>query len=178
MFFEKYEDSYPTLNLVHDCCKHASTFIESPEKYYEDDNFTDDEIMEALDENPFHQRKDDHENLQHGQDCSTMEDEGIFHFDSQHELHEIDQQVEEFHMAQSDERKSVNSDLSIEEDSMQGSLVLIQECDNVKSPISDLDSDCDDRENLVRNPMKENSSFEIISNEEERVTDLTTLISS
>jgi len=54
-----------------------------------------------------------------------MENEGIFHLDSQHELHEIDQQVEEFHMAESDERKSVSSDLSIEEDIMQGSPVLI-----------------------------------------------------
>jgi len=47
-------------------------------------------------------------------------------------------------MVESDERKSVNSDLSIEEDNMQGSPVLIPECDNVKSSISDSDSDCDD----------------------------------
>jgi len=53
MFFEKYEDSYPALNLVHDCCKYADGFIESLEKYYEDNNFTDEEIMEALCENPF-----------------------------------------------------------------------------------------------------------------------------
>jgi len=53
MFFEKYEDSYPTLNLVHDCCKYADGFIESLEKYYEYDNFMDEEIMEALCENPF-----------------------------------------------------------------------------------------------------------------------------
>ena len=55
----------------------------------------DDEIMQALDENPFQQRKDDHENLQHDQDCSTVEEERILHLDSQHELHEMDRQSEE-----------------------------------------------------------------------------------
>ena len=83
------------MNLVHDCCKHAYGFIESLEKYYEDDNIMDVEIMEALYEIPFQQRKDDHENLQHDQDCRTVEDEGVFPLDSQHELHEMDQQYEE-----------------------------------------------------------------------------------
>ena len=83
--------------------------------------------------------------MQHDQDCSTMEDERILNLESQHELYEIDQQVEEFHMAEGDQRKSVGSDFAIEEDSMKGSPVLIPECDNVKSPISDLDSDCDDQ---------------------------------
>jgi len=32
LFIERYKDSYPSLNLVHDYCKHASTFIESLEK--------------------------------------------------------------------------------------------------------------------------------------------------
>jgi len=49
----RYKESYPSLNLVQDCCKHAYGFIESLEKYYEDDNFMDEEIMEALYENPF-----------------------------------------------------------------------------------------------------------------------------
>ena len=55
----------------------------------------DEEIMEALYENPFEQHKDDHENLQQYQDFSTVEDEGILHLDSQHEIHEMDQQHEE-----------------------------------------------------------------------------------
>lgn len=63
LFIERYKDSYPSLNLVHDCCKHAYGFIESLEKYYEDDNFMDHEIMEALYKIPFQQCKDDHENL-------------------------------------------------------------------------------------------------------------------
>ena len=33
--------------------------------------------------------------MQHDQDCSTVKNEGILHLDSQHELHEIDQQYEE-----------------------------------------------------------------------------------
>lgn len=80
-------------------------------------------------------------------------------------------------MDESDERKSVGSDLSIEEDNMQEIPVLIPECDNVKSPILDSDSDCDDQENLVLSLMTENSAVKIIWDEEDRVTALTTLIS-
>ena len=69
--------------------------IESLEKYYADVNLMDHEVIEALYEIPFQQRKDDYENLQHDQDCSTVEDERILHLDSQHELHEMDQQHEE-----------------------------------------------------------------------------------
>jgi len=95
MFIERYKESYPSLNLVQDCCKHAYGFIESLEKYYEDDNFMDEEIMEVLYENPFQQHKDDHENLQQYKDFSAVEDEGILHLDGQQELHEMDQQYEE-----------------------------------------------------------------------------------
>lgn len=94
MFIERYKESYPSLNLVQDCCKHAYGFIESLEKYYEDDNFMDEENMEALCENPFQQHKDDHENLQQDQDFSMVEDEGILHLDGQQELHGMDQQYE------------------------------------------------------------------------------------
>lgn len=214
--------------------------------------------MEALYENPFQQHKDDHENLQQDQDLSTVEDEGILHLDSQHELHEmnklyeenlytasleineenhylskrkqkvlsplseneidqllngqvttqvnanlqcahgqegdgrtssssengdslvsnfIDQHVEDFHMAESDERESVVSDLSIKEDSMQRSQVSNSKCDNVKTTISDVNSDCDDQENLVLSPIKENSVVEIIQDEEDRVLDPSVLMS-
>ena len=100
----------------------------------------------------------------HGQE-SVGETSSSFEKDDSPVNSFINQQVEEFHMAESDEIKSVVSDLSIEEDSMQGSPVLIPECDNVKSPISDSDSDCDDQENLVLSPMKENSATEIIWDE-------------
>ena len=59
----------------------------------------DDEIMEALYENPFQQHEERleeshqaaQETLQQNQDLCTVENEGILHLDSQHELHEIDQ---------------------------------------------------------------------------------------
>lgn len=83
------------------------------------------EIMEALYEIRFQQCKNDHENLQHDQDLGTMENEWILHLDNQHELHEIDHQVGEFHMAESDERKSVVLDWSKEENKVLGSNVLM-----------------------------------------------------
>lgn len=103
VFFEKYKESYPSLILVQNCCSHVHNFIESLEKYYEDDNFMDVEIMEVLYENPFQQHeenledshRDDHENLQQDQDLSTVGNEKILHLDSQQELHEMDQQYEE-----------------------------------------------------------------------------------
>ena len=58
MFFERYKEFYPSLNLVQNCCKHVYSFIEHLEKVYEDDDFMDDEIMEALYENPFQQHKE------------------------------------------------------------------------------------------------------------------------
>ncbi len=112
MFIERYKDSYPSLNLVQDCCKHAYSFIESLEKFYEDDNFMDEEIMEALYENPFQQHTEILEDT-----CQ-------------------DQQAEDFHMVENDERENVVSDLSIEEDSMQvtqESNVPISESDDDKS---------------------------------------------
>ena len=95
MFIERYKDSYPSLNLVQDCCKHACSFIESLEKYYEDDNFMDVEIMEALYENPFQQHTEILEDT-----CQ-------------------DQQVEDGHMAVNDEREELVSDLPTEDSSMQ-----------------------------------------------------------
>jgi len=86
VFFEKYKESYPSLILVQNCCSHVRNFIESLEKYYEDDNFMDAEIMEALYENPFQQ---------HTEILDTCQD----------------QQVEDGHMAEDDEREGSISDL-------------------------------------------------------------------
>ena len=58
MFFERYKESCPSLILVHNCCKHVNSFIENLENFYGDDEFMDDEIMEALYENPFQQHKE------------------------------------------------------------------------------------------------------------------------
>ena len=118
----------------------------------------DDEIMEALNENPFQQHKenledthqDAQENLQLDQDLTTVENY---------------------------EREGFISDLSIEEDSMQESQVSILECDKVKSTISYLDSNRDDQKYLGLNSKKERSTIEIIWNEEDRVIDPSVLIS-
>ena len=47
-FYEMYEDCYPSLLLVKDCCKHFVRFIEYLENCYEDDEFMDEEILGAL----------------------------------------------------------------------------------------------------------------------------------
>ena len=83
MFFERYKESYPSLTLVQNCCSHVHSFIENIENFYEDDDFMDNEIMEALYENPFQQHKenledthpDAQETLQQDQDPSTMEND-------------------------------------------------------------------------------------------------------
>ena len=134
MFFEKYKESYPSLILVQNCCSHVHSFIENLENFYGDNELMDGEIMEALYENPFQQHEenleDSHqhaqETLQADQDLSTMG---------------------------TDEREGSISDLSIEEDSMQGNQVSISECDKVKSAISDLNLDRDDQDYLVLNPI-------------------------
>ena len=55
-FLEQYKESCPSLILVQNCCKHVNIFIENLENFYGDDEFVDDEIMEALYENPFQQQ--------------------------------------------------------------------------------------------------------------------------
>ena len=118
MFIERYKDSYPSLNLVQDCCKHAYSFIESLEKFYEDDNFMDGEIMEALYENPFQQHK---ENLED----TCPDDQDVLQKNQ-------DQQVED-NIAENDERENDISDLPTKDSSMQVSPVLIVDCDKVQS---------------------------------------------
>jgi len=53
MFSKRYKESCPSLILVQKCCKHVDSFIENIENVYGDDEFMDNEIMEALYENPF-----------------------------------------------------------------------------------------------------------------------------
>ena len=153
MFIERYKDSYPSLNLFQDCCKHAYSFIESLEKFYEDDNFMDEEVMEALYENPFQQHTEILEDI-----CQ-------------------DQQAEDFHMVENDERENVVSDLSIEEDSMQvtqESNDPISESDDDKS---DREINCDEAKHVVPDLIKESCIITAASNEENGVADLNALIS-
>ena len=53
-FYEMYEECHPSLLLFKDYCKHSVSFIEYLENCYEDDEFMDEEILEALHDNPFH----------------------------------------------------------------------------------------------------------------------------
>ena len=53
-FYEMYKECHPSLLLVKDCCKSSESFIEYLENCYEDDEFMDEEILEALHDNTFH----------------------------------------------------------------------------------------------------------------------------
>jgi hypothetical protein len=54
IFFEKYRESYPSFLLIEDCCYHFENFIQELESAYDDEEFMDDEILDDLNENPFH----------------------------------------------------------------------------------------------------------------------------
>ena len=43
--------------LVRDCCMHVKGFIENLENMYGDDQFMDEELLEFLEENPFHKKE-------------------------------------------------------------------------------------------------------------------------
>jgi hypothetical protein len=58
VFFENYKGSYPSLLLVQNCCDHFENFIQNLEKFYGDEEFMDEEILEALYENPFHHQQE------------------------------------------------------------------------------------------------------------------------
>ena len=60
---------------------------------------------------------------------------------------------------------------------MQGNHASISNCDKVKLANLDLDSDRDDEEYLVLNPMKESSVFETVQKEEDKFIDPSVLIS-
>jgi hypothetical protein len=48
-----FKESCPLLLLVENCCEYFENFIQNLEHVYEDDVFMDDEIIEALHDNPF-----------------------------------------------------------------------------------------------------------------------------
>lgn len=63
---------------------------------------------------------------------------------------------------ENDDGEGFVSDLSIEEDNMQESQVSISKGDKVKSALSNIDSDSDNQEYLVLNPMKESFDVEMV----------------
>ena len=50
---------YLYLILIENCCDHFENFIQELEIAYGNEDFMDDEILDALNENPFHR----HENI-------------------------------------------------------------------------------------------------------------------
>ena len=55
VFYDMYKEFHPSLLLVKDCCKHSTSFIQYLEDCYDDDEFMDEEILEALHNNTFQQ---------------------------------------------------------------------------------------------------------------------------
>jgi hypothetical protein len=53
IFLRNIKKSYPSLSLVQNCCEHVESFIQHLERFYEDEEFMDEEILEALHEKPF-----------------------------------------------------------------------------------------------------------------------------
>lgn len=103
----------------------------------------DGEIMEALYKNPFQKHE---ENLE----------------DSHEDAQETLQQDQDLGTMENNESEGFVSDLSIKEENMQEIQVSISEGDKVMTVVSNLDSDSDDQEYLVLNPMKESSAIEIV----------------
>ena len=52
VFFWHFKVSCPLLLLVEDCCECFDSFIQNLEQVYQDDQFMDDELVEALHERP------------------------------------------------------------------------------------------------------------------------------
>ena len=70
-FYEMYKECHPSLLLVKDFYKHSESFIQFLEDFYDDDEYMDEEIFEALHNNTFQHLKEgitshrmDHRNQQ------------------------------------------------------------------------------------------------------------------
>ena len=58
VFYDMYKECHPSLLLVKDCCKHSTSFIQYLEDCYDDDEFMDEEILEALHNNAFQHQEE------------------------------------------------------------------------------------------------------------------------
>ena len=88
------------------------------------------------------------------------------------------QQDEDLCIVENDGRRGLISDLLATEDGMQKNQVPISDCNKVKLAILDIDSDCDDEEYVVPDPIREISIVEITSKEENKFIDPSVLIPS
>jgi len=57
-FYEMYKGCHPSLLLVKDCCKHSLSLIQYLEDCYDDNEFMDEEILEALHNNAFQHQEE------------------------------------------------------------------------------------------------------------------------
>ena len=55
VFYDTYKECHPSLLLLKDCCRHSLNLIQYLEDCYDDDEFMDEEILEALHNNAFQQ---------------------------------------------------------------------------------------------------------------------------
>ena len=89
-----YKDCHPSLLLVKDCCKHSVSFIRYLENFYEDEEFMDEEILEALHENTFHQQEHQEERIISPLDENETQQEFTYeNYDTSSEFEENLQQV-------------------------------------------------------------------------------------
>ena len=58
VFYDMYKECHPSLLLVKDWCKHSTSFIQYLEDCYDDDEFMDEEILEALHNNTFQHQEE------------------------------------------------------------------------------------------------------------------------
>ena len=53
IFCDKYKGYYPYLLMIQNCCDHSESFIQYLQDYYDVDQLINDELLQALDGNPF-----------------------------------------------------------------------------------------------------------------------------
>ena len=58
IFYEMYKEFHPSLLLVKDLCKHYMSFIQYLEDFYDDVEFMDEEILEALHNHTFQHQEE------------------------------------------------------------------------------------------------------------------------
>lgn len=127
IFFEKYKDDYPYLQLVQNCCDHFEIFIQYLVGYYEDDQFMDDKIIEAIHERPFNHEEVEEVGCYDTQEkfqlviSSMIENKENLHFNDliSHEL--VDEISQPLYISKEQEKKkpSFNEETKLTDDSLQ-----------------------------------------------------------
>jgi len=93
VFCEMYKEGYPSLLLLKDCCRHSLSLIQYLEDCYDDDEFMDEEILEALHNNAFQHQGESitsHETQHEEQQGFTCENH-VSSFDMNEEMQQYSQ---------------------------------------------------------------------------------------